>query len=216
MATGVKICGISSLATARTAIEGGADFLGFIHFARSPRHLGLEAMAELMRLIRAGARKTPLVSVVVDPDDALLDRLADEVRPDLVQLHGEETPQRVADIAGRFPIPLIKAIGVGDASDLARGAAYAAHVRHLMFDARPPPGATLPGGIGLSFDWTLLHGHDSASPWFLAGGLTPENVARAVKSSGASIVDVSSGVESAPGVKDAGLISRFLQQAKSV
>lgn len=211
----VKICGITSLAAARAAADAGADFLGFIHFAKSPRHLPLKAMAELMQVIREGGITLPLAAVTVDPDEATLDELAATVGPDLIQLHGKETPGRVAEIAARG-IPLIKAISVGEAGDLAQSEAYAPHVRYLMFDAKTPKDAALPGGLGLSFDWSLMQGYGGAKPWFLAGGLTPDNVAEALALSGARMVDVSSGVESAPGVKSPELISRFLRAAKAL
>ncbi len=216
MTTLVKICGITGTEAARAAVDSGADFLGFVHFAKSPRHLSLDAMAELMAVIRAETPDVLMVSVVADPDSAMLDRIAGDVRPDLIQLHGKETPQRVTEIVSRTGLPTIKAIGVGEAGDLDAAAAYAPDVRYLMFDARIPPGAAMPGGLGISFDWTIMRGHDGGKPWFLAGGLTPDNVARAVQASGAMMVDVSSGVESAPGVKDSELISRFLRAAKSL
>ena len=216
MTTLVKICGITGVAAARAAIGGGADFLGFIHYAKSPRHLSLPAIADLMTVIRAESPDVPLVAVVVDPDDALLDRIAGDMRPDLIQLHGKETPERVAEIVYRTGLPAIKAISVGEAADLAIAEAYAPHVRYLMFDARTPPGAAMPGGLGISFDWKIMRGYSGGKPWFLAGGLTPDNVAEALQASGAGMVDVSSGVESAPGVKDAELISRFLRAAKAI
>ncbi len=212
----VKICGITSLEAARAAANDSADFLGFIHFGKSPRHLPLKAMADLMRVIRAEGIALPLVSVVVDPDDALLATLANEVRPDLIQLHGKETPERVADIVAKVNIPAIKAISVARADDLKAAELYAPHVRYLMFDAKTPPEAAMPGGLGLSFDWPIMRNYAGGKPWFLAGGLTPGNVAEALRLSGAAMVDVSSGVESAPGVKDPLLISRFLKAAKSL
>ncbi|MEI9903827.1 MAG: phosphoribosylanthranilate isomerase [Asticcacaulis sp.] len=216
MAAKVKICGITGLEAALAAANDSADFLGFIHFAKSPRHLPLKAMAELMRVIRAEGVNLPLVSVVVDPGDELLEALAGEVRPDLIQLHGQETPERVAEIVAKVNIPAIKAISVSDTGDLAAAADYAPYAEYLMFDARTPKDAAMPGGLGLSFDWPVMRGYTGKKPWFLAGGLTPENVAEAVSLSGAPMVDVSSGVESAPGVKDIGLISRFLKAAKSL
>ncbi len=211
----VKICGISTFAIAKTAVDAGAGLLGFIHFAKSPRHLPLADMTSLIHLIRDFNVGIPLVAVVVDPDDALLDALANEVKPDLIQLHGHETPERVAEIAARG-LPLIKAISVSNAKDLETAAAYAPHVRYLMFDAKTPKGADMPGGLGISFDWTILKGYAGETPWFLAGGLTPDNVAEALRISGAPMVDVSSGVESAPGVKDPDRISAFLRTAKSL
>lgn len=216
MTVASKICGISTLEAARHATGQGAAFLGFIHFAKSPRHLSLNNMAALLRLIRDQGVTIPLVSVVVDPDDNLLIALREEVRPDLIQLHGKETPERVAEIAALTGLPLIKAISVADAGDLAAAAAYEAHAAYLMFDAKPPKDATLPGGLGLSFDWPLMQAYGGEKPWFLAGGLTPDNVGDAVSRSRAAFVDVSSGVESAPGVKDPALISRFLKAVKAL
>jgi phosphoribosylanthranilate isomerase len=216
MTISAKICGISTLSAAEAAITDGAAFLGFIHFARSPRHLELDVMAASMRAIRQAGHAVPLVAVLVDPDDDTLARLRDDVRPDLIQLHGKETPQRTAHIAAVTGIGVIKALSVAEAADLEIAAAYEPHVDYLMFDAKPPKDAAMPGGLGLRFDWTLMRGYRGEKPWFLAGGLTPQNVAEAVKQSGAHFVDTSSGVESAPGVKDPELISRFLQAVKSL
>lgn len=211
-----KICGISTLEAARSALNDSADFLGFIHFAKSPRHLTLKAMADLMRAIRDEAPDSRLVSVVVDPDDTLLDSLRDEVKPDLIQLHGKESPERVAAIAERVNIPLIKAISVSAINDLGQAAAYEPLVDYMMFDAKAPKDAALPGGLGLTFPWPIMQSYQGTKPWFLAGGLTPDNVAQAVRESGTTMLDVSSGVESAPGVKDAALICRFLRAAKAL
>jgi len=216
MTVSAKICGISTLSAAEAAIANGAAFLGFIHFARSPRHLALNPMADLMRSIRDRGHRLPLVGVVVDPDDRTLAALRDTVRPDLIQLHGKETPLRTADIAATTGIGLIKALSVGEAADIDAAAAYEPHVRYLMFDAKPPKDAAMPGGLGVRFDWTLMSGYRGEKPWFLAGGITAGNVAEAVSQSGARLVDVSSGVESAPGMKDPELISRFLTTVKSL
>ena len=216
MQIGCKICGISTLEAARVALDDSADFLGFIHFAKSPRHLPLNAMADLMRAIRAGAPDSRLVSVVVDPTDDLLEALRDTVKPDLIQLHGKETPARVADIAAKVNIPLIKAISVSAINDLDQAVAYEPLVKYMMFDAKAPKDAALPGGLGLSFPWPIMRHYTGAKPWFLAGGLTPDNVAQAVRESGTTMLDVSSGVESAPGVKEGALISRFLRAAKAL
>lgn len=212
----VKICGISTLESAKAALNDSADFLGFIHFAKSPRHLPLEAMSGLMQVIRQVNASTPLVSVVVNPDDELLSILKRDVRPDLIQLHGKESPERVAEIERLTGIPLIKAISVSEKADLEGVHAYEPHVAYMMFDAKAPKDAALPGGLGLSFDWSLMRHHVAAKPWFLAGGLSSANLAAAVQESGASMLDVSSGVESAPGIKDAGLISGFLHAAKAL
>jgi phosphoribosylanthranilate isomerase len=216
MKTQTKICGLSTLEAGRTAIDAGAAFLGFIHFAKSPRHLTLEAMAALMGEMHAAAPLIKCVCVVVDPDDALLQKIADVIRPDLIQLHGHESPERVADIATRFKIPLIKAISVETAADVAAAMVYEPHVAHLMFDAKPPKEAALPGGMGLSFDWRLLEGLKVEKPWFLAGGLHPSNVAEALRLTKAPMVDVSSGVETSPGLKDASLIHAFLETVDKV
>jgi phosphoribosylanthranilate isomerase len=216
MTVSAKICGISTLSAAQAAIAGGAAFLGFIHFAKSPRHLALNPMADLMRAIRDRGHTLPLVSVVVDPDDDTLATLRDAVKPDLIQLHGKETPQRVSDIAAMTGIGLIKALSVGEAADIDAAAAYEPHVRYLMFDAKTPKDAVMPGGLGVRFDWTLMSGYRGEKPWFLAGGINAGNVAEAVTQSSAKRVDVSSGVESAPGVKDPELISRFLTTVKSL
>jgi phosphoribosylanthranilate isomerase len=216
MTVAAKICGLSTLEAARTARDGGAAFLGFIHFAKSPRHLSLPDMAALMRAIRAEPGAPPMVSVVADPDDALLTALKDVVKPDLIQLHGKESPERVREIGGRFGLPMIKVLGVSEPADLAAVDEYIPHADYLMFETKPPKDASRPGGLGLSFDWTLMRGFEGDKPWFLAGGLTPENVAEAVRISGAKLVDVSSGVESAPGVKDLNRISAFLHAVKSL
>lgn len=212
----VKICGISTLESAKTALNDSADFLGFIHFAKSPRHLPLGAMSGLMQVIRQVNAFTPLVSVVVNPDDELLSVLKRDVKPDLIQLHGKESPERVAEIQRLTGIPLIKAISVSEKADLEGVHAYEPHVAYMMFDAKAPKDAALPGGLGLSFDWSLMRHYTATKPWFLAGGLSAANVAEAVLESGASMLDVSSGVESAPGIKDERLISGFLHAAKAL
>jgi len=211
-----KICGISTLEAARVAADNGAAFLGFIHFAKSPRHLGIDAMAALMQAVRDDGIRLPLVGVTVDPDDALLLALRDTVKPDMVQLHGHEKPERVADVKALTGLPVIKAISVSNADDLNAAKAHEDGADYLLFDAKAPKDAVLPGGLGLSFDWTLLAGRSWEKPWFLAGGLDPDNVAEALRISGAEYLDVSSGVESAPGVKSPELISRFLRNAKAL
>jgi phosphoribosylanthranilate isomerase len=216
MSISAKICGISSSAAAQTAIAEGAAFLGFIHFSRSPRHIELTAMSELMLSLRTGGATQKLVSVVVDPDDAMIATLRDHVKPDLIQLHGKETPDRLVAIRQAMGVPVIKALSISEAADLTAAQAFDSVADYLLFDAKPPKDAALPGGLGLSFDWTLLRGYNGEKPWFLAGGLTPDNVAEAVTISGTKYVDVSSGVESAPGVKDADLISGFLRTVKAL
>jgi phosphoribosylanthranilate isomerase len=212
----VKICGIWTIEAAHAAINDSADFLGFIHFPKSPRHLTLNAMKDLMLAIRSVNATIPLVSVVVNPENDMLETLRDAVKPDLIQLHGKETPERVAEIAGLTNIPLIKAISVSEKSDLDGVSAFEPHVGYMLFDAKTPKDAALPGGMGLSFDWSLMRAYAGSKEWFLAGGLDAGNAAKAVTLSGAPMLDISSGVESAPGIKDAGLISGFLKAAKSL
>ncbi len=205
-----KICGLSTPETVRAALDGGAAWVGFVTFARSPRHLAPEAAGRLAQAARGRAR---VVSVLVDPSDALLDEVRDALRPDLVQLHGREPPSRAREVAARTGAGVVKALPVSTAADLDAARAYEGAADHLMFDARPPAGSDLPGGVGARFDWTLTAGRRWARPWFLAGGLDPWNVAEAARLSGAPAVDVSSGVERGPGVKDAELIAAFLRAA---
>ena len=202
----VKICGLRDAATLETAIAAGARYVGFVFFPKSPRHLELSQAAGLAALVPPGVAKTALV---VDADDAMLDSLLETVPIDILQLHGAEAPERVAAIRARTGLPVMKAVGVADAGDLAALDTYAQVADQLLVDAKPPKGADLPGGNGLSFDWRLIAGRRWSVPWMLAGGLTPDNVAEAIRLTGARQVDVSSGVESAPGVKDSALIHAF-------
>ena len=206
-----KICGLKTPETVAAALEGGAAFLGFNFFAASPRAIAPDAAARLAAPVRGKAR---IVAVTVDPDDALLDRLMATLKPDLIQLHGKETPARAAAVAARTGAGVIKVIPVSEASDLTAASAYEPVVEHLMFDTKPPKGAVLPGGTGVAFDWTILKGRRFSRPWFLAGGLDPWNVEEALAVSGAPMADVSSGVERGPGVKDPALISAFLEAAR--
>lgn len=207
-----KICGLSTPETVRAALEGGAGFLGFVFFAKSPRNLEIEAAARLAEPVRGGEAK--VVALAVDPDDAEVDRIAAILKPDLIQLHGKETPARARAIGVRSGAGIIKALPVSEASDIDRARAYETVVDHLMFDARPPKDAELPGGAGRAFDWTLLSGRRFERPWFLAGGLDPWNLGEALSLSGAPLVDVSSGVERGPGLKDPALIRAFLDAVK--
>lgn len=184
--------------------------LGFMFFEASPRRVTIDAAAHLARAARGKAK---VVAVVVDPDDALTERLARELAPDLIQLHGAESPARVHEVARRAQAGVIKVIGVREAADLAAARAYEAVAEYLMFDTKPPAGAMRPGGHGAAFDWSLLNGQTFARPWLLAGGLDPWNVAGAIAASGAPMVDVSSGVERGAGLKDPALIARFLSAA---
>jgi phosphoribosylanthranilate isomerase len=207
-----KICGLSTRPALDAALHGGAAFVGFVFFAASPRRVSLEAAADLAAVARGRAG---IVALTVDPNDALLEAIVARVAPDFFQLHGRETPARAGDVATRTGARVIKALPVSAAADLDRAAAFEDAVDHLMFDARPPAGAARPGGHGQAFDWTLLAGRRFRNPWLLAGGLNPDNVAEAIAASGAPIVDVSSGVEGADGLKDAALIARFLAAASA-
>nr|B0T692.1 RecName: Full=N-(5'-phosphoribosyl)anthranilate isomerase; Short=PRAI [Caulobacter sp. K31] len=209
-----KICGLSTLDAVTAAVAGGAAFVGFVFFEKSPRNLDPEAAARLVASLRQSPVKT--VAVTVDPDDALIDRLMATMKPDLIQVHGRETPSRVRQIAERSGAGVIKAFSVSSAADVDQAGAFDGLVEHLMFDARPVEGSVLPGGTGARFDWSLLQGRRFSRPHFLAGGLDPWNVAEAVKASGAPLVDVSSGVERGPGLKDPALITAFLDAVKRV
>lgn len=203
----VKICGLTRPEHVAAAADAGAAYAGFVFYARSPRHLNLPQARALAVQAPPGLAK---VALVVDPDDAFLDRLTAQVPLDMLQLHGHETPERVRQIKHRYGLPVMKAVGVADASDLAGLDAYLKVADQVLVDAKPPKNADLPGGNGLSFDWRLIAGRRWPIPWMLAGGLTPQNVAQAVAMTGARQVDVSSGVESAPGVKEAKLIRAFV------
>jgi phosphoribosylanthranilate isomerase len=207
----VKICGINSTAAADATLRAGAEFGGLVFFAKSPRHLTLEQAAPLAARMRGRLR---LAALVVDESDDALAAIASHIRPDFFQLHGGETPQRVAEIVSRFGIPAIKALALAEPGDLAKAAAYEEMTEMFLFDAAPAADATRPGGHGASFDWRMLKDQTVRRPWFLAGGLNPENVARAIEVSGAQRVDVSSGVESAPGVKSETRIAEFVAAAQ--
>ena len=208
----VKICGLSRSEDVSAAVDAGAAYVGFVFFEKSPRHVSLETARALALDVPVGIAK---VGLVVNASDAALDALIEAVPLDVLQLHGSEDPERVTAIKDRYGLPVMKAIGVADESDLVALDAYAHVADQLLVDAKPPKGADLPGGNGLSFDWRLITGRRWPVPWMLAGGLTPETVAEAVRLTGALQVDVSSGVESAPGVKDANLIHAFVSAAKA-
>jgi phosphoribosylanthranilate isomerase len=211
MQAGAKICGLSTAETVDAALAGGAAFVGFVFFGASPRDIDPGAAAHLARRARGRAA---IVAVTVDPDDDLIDRLADIVRPDFIQLHGRETPSRALDVSKRARAGVIKALAVSSPEDIDRAAEFEGVVEHLMFDARPPADAGRPGGVGASFDASMLGGRRFQRPWFLAGGLDPWNVATAIRLSGAPLVDVSSGVERGPGLKDPILITTFLEAVR--
>lgn len=206
----VKICGLNDEDAIDAALEAGADYLGFVFFAKSPRAVTAEQAAELTQFIE-GAQK---VGLFVDPDDALLDEVMTHVRLDLLQFHGSETPDRLAHIRAEYSVPVMKVIPVAAKDDLAAAEAFVDVVDMLLFDAKPPKGSDLPGGNAVSFDWSILKGFTCKVPWMLAGGLTPANVAEAIKATGARAVDVSSGVETSPGVKDPAKITAFVEAAK--
>ena len=210
----VKICGLKTKETARAALEAGADFIGLVFFPKSPRHVTLEQASELSLFIKEQSPSAKVVALVVNPEDDDLKAIIEEVQPDYIQLHGSETPERVSEIAKRFHTPLIKAIGVKDAGDAAYADDYST-ADIILFDAKADPKLTdLPGGNGIPFDWEALKGQKEKRRFMLSGGLTVENVATAIELTGAPIVDVSSGVESTPGVKDISLIEAFIMAAK--
>jgi phosphoribosylanthranilate isomerase len=208
----VKICGLKEPAHVAVAVEAGATYVGFNFFARSPRSVTLPAAAALALAVPEGVAK---VALTVDASDAELDAITAAVPLDLLQLHGAESPARVSEVKARYGLPVMKVIGVSERADLAALDAYQTVADQILIDAKPPRGAVLPGGNGLTFDWRLLLGRVWRKPWMLAGGLTPGNVALAIRSTNARQVDVASGVETAPGVKDEALIRAFIAAAKS-
>ncbi len=208
----VKVCGLTDPQSVTDAARLGARYVGFNFFPPSPRFLTHALARDLALLVPEGVAK---VGLVVDASDDALDALISAVPLDMVQLHGSENPARVAEVKARYGLPVIKAVGVADADDLAVLDTYLTVADQILVDAKPPKGAVLPGGNGLAFDWRLIAGRRWADPWLLAGGLTPENVAEAVRLTGAQQVDVASGVESAPGVKDPARMDAFIQAAQS-
>jgi phosphoribosylanthranilate isomerase len=208
----VKICGLSRPEHVVAAADAGAKYVGLVFFEKSPRHVSLDAARALALEVPVGIAK---VALVVNADDVALDALVAAVPLDILQLHGREPPERVAEIKARYGLPVMKAVGIADASDLPALETYTQVADQILVDAKPPKDADLPGGNGLSFDWRLIAGRRWPVPWMLAGGLTPDNVAEAVRLTGARQVDVSSGVETAPGVKDADLIRAFVMAANA-
>lgn len=206
----VKICGLRTEADVAAVAAAGAAYAGFVFFERSPRHLTVDAAARLALAAPAGLAK---VALVVDAEDAVLDAIVEGVALDMLQLHGHESPDRVAEVRARYGLPVMKAVGVADEGDLAALFDYSTVADQILIDAKPPKGAALPGGNGLAFDWRLVAQRRWLRPWMLAGGLTAENVAEAVRLTNARQVDVSSGVESAPGQKDAAKIAAFVRAA---
>lgn len=208
----VKICGVRSEAAVEAAARAGAAYIGLVFFERSPRHVDAASARALALAAPPGLAK---VALMVDPTDADLDAVCEAVPLDMLQLHGRETPDRVAELRARTGLPVMKAVGIAGRGDLAQLDRFAAVADQLLVDAKPVPGAALPGGNGIGFDWTLIADRTWDVPWMLAGGLRPENVAEAVRLTGARQVDVSSGVESAPGQKDPDRIAAFLRAATS-
>jgi phosphoribosylanthranilate isomerase len=207
----VKICGLSTDLTLDAALEAGADMVGFVFFPKSPRHIDWATARGLGRQAQGQAK---IVALTVDADDDTLRRIVDSLAPDLMQLHGSETPARVKEISRLFVRPTMKAIGVATPADLAAAKAYEGVADALLIDAKPPKDAVLPGGNGRPFDWRLTQDFHVPVPWLLSGGLDPDNIASAIALSGARGVDVSSGVESAPGVKDPARIRAFVAAAR--
>lgn len=207
----VKICGLRTLADVAAVAASGAAYAGFNFFPQSPRSVTL---AEALPLVLAAPPGLAKVALVVDADDATLDALTEALPLDMLQLHGKESPDRVAEIRARYGLPVMKAVGVADEGDLAAVFDYSLVADQILVDAKPPKNAVLPGGNGLTFDWRLVAQRRWLRPWMLAGGLTAENVAEAVRLTNARQVDVASGVESAPGVKDAAKIAAFTRAAR--
>ena len=207
----VKICGLSSATTLDAALAAGATMVGFVFFAKSPRNIGYEQARALGAQVRGRAR---IVALTVDADDDALARIVEWLSPDILQLHGREPPSRVTEIRERFGRPTMKAIGVAAPADFAAAAPYDGVADFLLIDAKPAKNALLPGGNGLAFDWGLARDFRPQTPWLLSGGLDPDNVAEAITLTGARGVDVSSGVESAPGVKDESKIRAFIAAAR--
>lgn len=213
MTLDIKICGLKTPEAIDAALAGGATHVGFIFFLKSPRNVDVETAAKLAERARAGGAKT--VAVTVDADDAFLESIVRMVKPDILQLHGKETPERVKELKAQYGLPVMKVFAIRDATDLAKCVPYLGIADRLMFDAKPPEGADLPGGNGLAFDWQLLATLDDDIDYMLSGGLDPENVEEALTVTGARALDISSGVESAPGVKDTNKIAAFLEAARA-
>jgi phosphoribosylanthranilate isomerase len=212
MSLAIKICGLKSSEALAVALDAGADMVGFVFFPPSPRHLEFAAARHLSNQVRGRAQK---VAVSVDATDDWLASSIDALQPDMLQLHGKETPKRVAEVRSRFGIPVMKALAVENRTDLAAINAYAGIADRILFDARAPREATRPGGLGKSFDWRLLENLMIGVPFMLSGGLDPENVAAALRITRAPGIDVSSGVERAPGEKDPDRIRAFIAAART-
>jgi len=208
----IKICGIKTLDLLDAAIDAGADMVGFMHFSRSPRHVSIE---DLATLISAARGRVESCVVLVNPDNSCVAEVA-ALGPDWIQLHGPETPHRVEAIRAEAGVEIMKALPIGSAEDVAQVASFAEIADRILLDAKPPKGADRPGGLGESFDWNLLAALDKDIPFMLSGGLNPDNVAEAVRAVRPFGIDVSSGVERAPGEKDKRLIEAFIRNARAV
>lgn len=207
----VKICGLATLDDVRACADAGANYMGLVFFEKSPRNISIDAARALVLAAPLGLAK---VALVVNPSDAELDAITETVPLDMLQLHGKETPERVSEVKARYGLPVMKAVGIADSDDLPKLESYFGVADQILVDAKPPKGGELPGGNGLSFDWRLIAGRRWPCPWMLAGGLTDENVSEAVRMTGAQQVDVSSGVEDAPGQKSAELIQNFVRASR--
>lgn len=207
----IKICGIKSIAMLDATIDAGADMVGFVHFARSPRHVSIE---EIATLISAARGRIETCVLLVNPDNSCVAEVA-ALGPDWIQLHGPESPHRVEAIRAEAGVEIMKAVPIGSAEDVAHIAQFVEVADRILLDAKPPKGADRPGGLGDTFDWSLLESLDPSVPFMLSGGLTPQTVAEAIRTVRPFGVDVSSGVESAPGVKDKRLIEAFIRNARA-
>lgn len=207
----VKICGLKTPEAIDAALAGGASHIGFIFFAKSPRNIDPDHAAILREIVKGRA---DTVAVTVDADFAILDEIVEKVKPDMLQLHGSETPQRAREIKARYGLPVMKAFAIRSSEDLDKSTAYNGIVDRLLFDAKPPVGSDLPGGNGVRFDWSLLRNFKAEAPVMLSGGLDHTNIIEAITIARPDGVDISSGVEVSPGVKDIDLISKFMQELK--
>lgn len=212
MALDIKICGLKTDAAVAAVLAGGASHIGFIFFSKSPRHI---TPSEAARLRQAASGRAKAVAVTVDADDAMLDEIVAAMAPDMLQLHGLETPERVAAVKQRYGLPVIKAFAIREAADLVPIAPYRGLADRFLFDAKPPAGSDLPGGNGVSFDWRVLAGLDAEVDYMLSGGLNTANVGDALRLANPPAIDISSGVESAPGVKDVALIENFFRAVRA-
>ncbi|MEM5469935.1 phosphoribosylanthranilate isomerase [Celeribacter marinus] len=212
MDTRVKICGLTTSDAVSASVEAGAQYLGFVFFPKSPRNVDIATARALALDVPMGVAK---VALVVDPSDEALERITGEVPIDMIQLHGKESLERVTEVRTRFGLPVMKAVGVSGPADLQALNAYGMVADQLLVDAKPPQGADLPGGNGVSFDWRLVSKRGWNAPWMLAGGLTQENVVQAIQMTGAKQIDLSSGVESAPGIKDPAKIQAFMNAIRA-